>query len=50
MTGKRQSPATVPPGKTLCLPGRKVGVGSGLDWCGKSRTHRGSSPGHSSVL
>ena len=49
--GQRQAPAALPPGKrpgTHCIGGW-VGPRAGLDGCGKSRPHRDSIPGPSSL-
>ena len=48
--GQHHAPAALPPGKmpgTHCTGGW-VGLGAGLDRCGKSRPHRDSIPGPSS--
>jgi hypothetical protein len=49
--GQRHVPSALPPGKrpnTHCTGGW-VGLGAGLDRSGKSRPHRGSNPGPSSL-
>jgi hypothetical protein len=51
LDGQRHSPVALPPGKrpgTHCIEGW-VDPRAGLDWCGKSRPHRDSIPGPSSL-
>jgi hypothetical protein len=48
--GQRHAPVTLPPGMTQYpLYGGWVGPKAGLDGCGKSRPHRDSIPGPSSL-
>ena len=47
---QRHAPAALPPGKTLDINfiGDRVGLWSGLEGWGKSRSHRDTIPGPSS--